>query len=175
MMGAAPARATTCPGRRRFVTGAKSTIRVSVKRLVAARTTLRTARRGASPQALDGRTARRAPPSSAARPASRGARRRRRPWKSRAPRTSLTRPTPSRRPRRHVGAPRDVVSVAQSYASFYGALATRVGSCRLWRCNETPGLVSGEPRRQRREKRAIARLLVCYRPLASAQAPSLVE
>ena len=86
------------------MSGAKSTIRVSVKRLAAARTTPLSTR--LRPEAArpgpGGRTARRAPLFSAARPASRGARRRRRPGKSRAPRTSLTRPTPPPRPRHHV-------------------------------------------------------------------------
>ena len=37
-------------------------------------------------------------------------------------------------------------AISPKLCKFYGALATRVGSCRLWRCNETPGLVSGAPR-----------------------------
>ena len=40
----------------------------------------------------------------------------------------------------------------QKLCKFYGALATRGGSCRFWRCDKTPGLVSGAPRRQRRKR-----------------------
>ena len=43
----------------------------------------------------------------------------------------------------------------QKLCKFYGALATRGGSCRFWRCDKTPGLVSGAPRRQRRKSDAL--------------------